>query len=775
MKKLFYFLSAFSLAALMTVGCQEEEVKESSISLDNPVVEADFHLASSSVTVTSSGEWSLDGEYGWIEPSVRSGKTGDKVEFSVGLNTTGKTRAAVFTFRCEDKSAKYALRQTSGDFQMTLDLSVVSATDSEVRLGLSASSNDYSLFKSWGVRYGESRDELKNVGEDYLLEGGPSAGNKEVAITGLKPDVMWYFAAWAATEDGVRVYSDIAEAFTGSAFESNLAVSVKARSAGFTFDLKLTGVKAAGVCWSSDGAPTIDGDKIEIENPSVGTVEFNTLDSGKVLAADKSYRARAYIVRSNGDVVYDASVDLVTMSDPFDNWLTDNNFANDYKHFRSLCEYGPVRDGNWGSVQSVVESASARQTEFRNVWNTALTTYATGKHYASMFSEMVFLQSDGKNVMQNLVWREGSVGEGLPKEANTLGGFSYIWTRDADGFLSFASTGFAYVPADSWVVRKQGMTVDEISKVWSTAANKSQFELMKDYWTQHKFLVDWGKEVDLDGQIFNEIMLYPVDSPKDAFCFSPFARKVEKYDPVAYEIPKDEPIPEGDPYLWISDGVNETRVALTVEGDGYYLRYGSSLAGKKVRISTDSETGYPAYVPSSDGKCVRIDNASGMYTVPVANKWANKCAISFSVSGDICIIRDIFIISDTMSIVGDCIDLTGTTISSDWNAWENFSWFKSKDAFFAPDNKLKEPHIYRFTTSFKNVTEKSEGFKIIGDGGWSLTYVATVNGIDPVNTWCDVNYSKMAEEDFKWKPNVTGEWTVELDANAMKLRLVKKN
>ena len=47
-------------------------------------------------------------------------------------------------------------------------------------------------------------------------------------------------------------------------------------------------------------------------------------------------------------------------------------------------------------------------------------------------------------------------------------------------------------------------------------------------------------------------------------------------------------------------------------------------------------------------------------------------------------------------------------------------------------------------------------------------------GVNPVNVWTDVNYSKMAEEDFKWKPDVTGEYTIELDASAMKLRMVQK-
>ena len=774
MKKLIYFLWTAAVAALMATGCQEKEVKDSSISLDSTSKEVDFHPRTVSVTVTSSSDWSLEGDFAWVEPSARSGKSGETVDFTLGLNTTGKARAAVFTFRCDDKAAKWSIRQASGNLQMTLDLAVVSATDSEVKLDVSASSSDFALFKSWGIRYGENRDELETSGEDSLIDEALAEGNREVVLTGLKADVTWYFAAWAATEDGTRVYSSIVSAFTGSDFDSELNVAAKARTAGFSFDLKLSGLKSAGVCWSEGGTPTVDGDKVEVENPSVGKIGLNTLTSGKILVAGKAYSARAYIVRAGGDVVYSAPVSFTTMSDPFDNWITDDNYADDYKHFRSLCEYGPVRDGNWGASQYVVESASSKQTDFRSIWNTALMSYTADKHYASMFSELVFLNADGKNVMTDLVWREGSVGENVPKEANTVGGFSYTWTRDADGLVSFASTGFAYVLSSSWAVRRQGLAVDEIAKIWSTASNSAQLEQMKDFWAQHKFLVDWGDEIEFDGQKCNEVMMYPVDSPEDAFRFCTFVRSTEKYDPAAYAIPEETPLPAGTPCLWITDGANETHVAMESDGDAWYLRHSASLAGKKVRISTDAVTGYPAYVPSSDGKCVKITDASGLYTVPVANKWANMCAVSFSESGNVCIVKDIFIISDTMSIVGDCIDLTGTTITSDWNAWANFEWFKSQNGFFAPDNKLTEPHIYRLTASFKKLADNAEGFKIIGDGGWELTYVATVNGVNPVDTWCDVNYSKMVEEDFKWKPDVTGAWVVELDANAMKLRMVQK-
>lgn len=774
MKKILSILSALGIAVLSFAGCQKsEEAKENSISLDPAISAIDFHSNTTEVTVTSSGEWSLEGNYTWASPSSTKGVSGDKVSFTVGMNTTGKTRAAVYTFRCGDKTAKYSLKQESGEINMLLVLSPVLATDSQVKMTLSVTSNDISLFKSWGVRYSEDKETLVESGKDFSIDGVPAIGEKEVVINGLKSDVTYYFAAWAAMEDETRIYSSAVDVFTGSSFESALEVSAKSRSAKFSFDLNLTGLKEAGVCWSSEGTPTVEGDKVCVANPETGKIALSSIKDGKVLKAYTNYKACAYIVRLNGDVVYGPVSEFSTLDDPFGKWITDNSFSEDYSGFRSLCEYGPVKDGEWGNAQYVTESASERQSAFRTQWNTALTTYNPDKPYAAMFSELAFLKTESGNVMSDIVWREGSVGEGAPKEANGVGGFSYTWTRDNDGLFSFVSTGFAYQISDAWVVKRQGMTVDEISKIWRKASNHQQLDQMRTFWTEHKFVVDYGDESEFDGVKVREIMMYPVDAPQDAFRFLPFSRKVEKYDASAYAIAEES---DGEAYLWVNSGSSEYKLPLTKLADGkYYLRTDESLAGKKVRISMDGQTGYPAFVPSADGKCVKITDASGMYTVPVANKWANKCAVSFSQSDNICIVKDIFIISDTMSIVGDCIDRTGTSISSDWNAYESFKYYESINKFFAPDNKLGEPHIYRFTAKF--VENKSgEGFKIIGDGGWELTYVAKVSGgVNPLNVWTDVNYSKMSEEDFKWKPDVTGEYVVELDASAMKLRMVQKS
>ena len=56
------------------------------------VMQVDLAAQEVTVTIESGDSWTLTGEYDWITPSVRSGNSGDKVTFTLALNTTGKSR-----------------------------------------------------------------------------------------------------------------------------------------------------------------------------------------------------------------------------------------------------------------------------------------------------------------------------------------------------------------------------------------------------------------------------------------------------------------------------------------------------------------------------------------------------------------------------------------------------------------------------------------------------------------------------------------------------------
>ncbi len=295
------------------------------------------------------------------------------------------------------------------------------------------------------------------------------------------------------------------------------------------------------------------------------------------------------------------------------------------------------------------------------------------------------------------------------------------------------------------------------------------------------------------------------DGTIDDFCCACAIRPVA----VEGEEAEEEEPASGPLYLYVGDGTG-TKTELTEVTGGWYLRYDSSLAGKQVRISADATTGYPAYVPDGNGGYTRISDASGLYTVPTANKYANKCAVSFSSDSKTCIVKDIFVYNDTMFPVGDCIDLSEFPDASqqlDWRcdcSWQQYNKLKK---FFAPTDCIKEPHIYRFavtlkesiwdSTHYDDWTRVPEGFKICCDGDWKYCYVATsyveygtvtnpdtgatqekvLKGIDPIDTWRDAAFlgGSYSADDYKWQPptTLTGDYVIELDVNAMKLRVIK--
>lgn len=63
------------------------------------------------VTVTSDRDWTLEGSVSWVEPSAKSGKSGDVVTFTAQVNPDEAERTAEFVFNCASKSAKLVIRQ----------------------------------------------------------------------------------------------------------------------------------------------------------------------------------------------------------------------------------------------------------------------------------------------------------------------------------------------------------------------------------------------------------------------------------------------------------------------------------------------------------------------------------------------------------------------------------------------------------------------------------------------------------------------------------------
>ena len=106
---LIVLLSFFAASA-----CNPVEPQIDSISLSSKETVIDYQQQTMSITVTSSGGWTLTGSYDWAVQSVKAGKSGDSVLISVTENTSGSERKAVFTFRCGDAVATYSFTQQKG-------------------------------------------------------------------------------------------------------------------------------------------------------------------------------------------------------------------------------------------------------------------------------------------------------------------------------------------------------------------------------------------------------------------------------------------------------------------------------------------------------------------------------------------------------------------------------------------------------------------------------------------------------------------------------------
>ena len=67
---------------------------------------------SQSVTVSSSGPWTMSGNAEWCTPSATSGQDGEAIAFEIAANTSGKERSVTYTFTCGKQTATLTVTQS---------------------------------------------------------------------------------------------------------------------------------------------------------------------------------------------------------------------------------------------------------------------------------------------------------------------------------------------------------------------------------------------------------------------------------------------------------------------------------------------------------------------------------------------------------------------------------------------------------------------------------------------------------------------------------------
>lgn len=112
MKRLIYFL--LCVVILLASGCEkpvEEQPSNDSISLSSSQEKVNAEAQTIKISVTASGEWTLDGEYSWVNPSTYGGSGDHTVTFYIKDNTSGEERKGTYTFKAGKAAATLSITQ----------------------------------------------------------------------------------------------------------------------------------------------------------------------------------------------------------------------------------------------------------------------------------------------------------------------------------------------------------------------------------------------------------------------------------------------------------------------------------------------------------------------------------------------------------------------------------------------------------------------------------------------------------------------------------------
>lgn len=110
----FVFTSGEASAEFTVKELAAGEVKDAiSIAPGKETVSCDGGIVET--VVTSTGEWTLSGDYDWVEVSAASGNDGDVVTFTVSANETAEDRVAVFEFACGTATAEFTVVSQKGE------------------------------------------------------------------------------------------------------------------------------------------------------------------------------------------------------------------------------------------------------------------------------------------------------------------------------------------------------------------------------------------------------------------------------------------------------------------------------------------------------------------------------------------------------------------------------------------------------------------------------------------------------------------------------------
>ena len=160
------------------------------------------------------------------------------------------------------------------------------------------------------------------AGEPTVVDGctqeGPvdAAGAFTSAITGLAPDTRYFVRAYAVNAGGTSYGAEVSfttQPAVGPQVETQSVDDIDTTSAKVQAAITQLGIPSPtqhGVCWNTEGEPTLDDDKTQ-EGPASGTGEFESALSG--LSPNMMYYVRAYATNSAG-TAYGDEVTFTTLA-----------------------------------------------------------------------------------------------------------------------------------------------------------------------------------------------------------------------------------------------------------------------------------------------------------------------------------------------------------------------------------------------------------------------------------------------------------------------------
>lgn len=196
MKKIFFALLSASM--VLFAACQPAGPE---VSDEAQVIEA--RDASYEVTVTSTGAWTLEGEYDWMTPSATSGNGGETITFTARVNLTDLIRTAEYTLKQNGGETVITLYQKGIKPDANVSVSLLENNGTSARFALNYSTAIEADYKEYGLYYATEPDFAKATRVAFGTD--MAAGLKTFELTGLTDGQVYFVWPYVQTIDVVEV------------------------------------------------------------------------------------------------------------------------------------------------------------------------------------------------------------------------------------------------------------------------------------------------------------------------------------------------------------------------------------------------------------------------------------------------------------------------------------------------------------------------------------------------------------------------------------------